>query len=57
VVQLVDDPAVHEMSPIWSLDGSLIAYITMSADGTQQGGVFIIDAEGGDPILVDDNFA
>ena len=57
VVQLVDDPAVYEMSPIWSPDGSLIAYITMSADGTMQGGVFIIDAEGGDQILVDENFA
>lgn len=57
VVQLVDDPAVHEMSPIWSPDGSLIAYITMSADGTMLGGVFIIDAQGGEPILVDDNFA
>ena len=57
VEQLVDDPAVYEMSPIWSPDGSLIAYITMSADGTMQGGVFIIDAEGGDPILVDDNYA
>lgn len=57
VVQLVDDPAVHEMSPTWSPDGSQIAYLTMSADGTMQGGVFIIDAAGGDPVLVDDNFA
>lgn len=57
VVQLVDDPAVYEMSPIWSPDGSLIAYITMSADGTMQGGVFIIDAAGGEPVLVDDNYA
>jgi Tol biopolymer transport system component len=57
VVQLIDDPAVHEMSPIWSPDGSLIAYITMSADGSLQGGVFMIDADGGEPVLVDDNFA
>jgi Tol biopolymer transport system component len=57
VVQLVDDPAVHEMSPIWSPTGSLIAYITGSADGSMQGGVFIIDAEGGEPVLVDDNYA
>ena len=57
VVQLVDDPAVYEMSPIWSPDGSLIAYITMSADGTMQGGVFIVDPEGGQPVLVDDNYA
>ena len=57
VVQLVDDPTVHEMAPIWSPNGSLIVYITMSADGTMLGGVFIIDAEGGEPVLVDDNFA
>lgn len=57
VVQVVDDPGVHEMNPIWSPDGSLIAYITMSADGTLQGGVFIIDAAGGEPVLVDDNYA
>jgi Tol biopolymer transport system component len=45
------------MSPIWSPDGSLITYITMSADGSMQGGVFIIDAQGGEPIVADENYA
>jgi Tol biopolymer transport system component len=57
VVELVDDPAVHELDPIWSPDGSLVTYHTMSADGSMQGGVFIIGADGGEPVLVDDNYA
>lgn len=57
VVQIIDDPAFHEMDPIWSPDGSLISYITSSADGTMQGGVYIIDPDGSEPVLVDDNYA
>jgi Tol biopolymer transport system component len=57
VAQVVDDPAFHELDPIWAPDGSLISYITMSADGTMQGGVFVVDPEGGEPVLVDDNYA
>jgi Tol biopolymer transport system component len=57
VVELIDDPAVHEMDPIWSPDGSTIAYHTMSAGSSIQGGVYIIDADGGEPVLVDDNYA
>lgn len=49
VVQLVDDPAIYETDPVWSPDGSLIAYLAMAADGSAQGGVFVIDPDGGDP--------
>lgn len=49
VVQLVDDPAIHETDPVWSPDGSLIAYLTMAADGSARGGVFVIDPDGGEP--------
>lgn len=57
VVELVDDPGIHEMDPIWSPDGSLIAYRTMTADGSITGGVFLIDPDGGDPVQVDDAYA
>jgi Tol biopolymer transport system component len=57
VEQLVDDPAFHETDPIWSPDGSLIAYSTMAADGSITGGVFLIDPDGGEPVQVDDAFA
>lgn len=57
VVQLVDDPSIHEMDPVWSPNGSWIAYTTMRADGSLAGGVFMVDVSGGDPVQVDDNFA
>jgi Tol biopolymer transport system component len=57
VVQLVDDPEIHEMDPIWSPDGSLIAYRTMTADGSLSGGVFLADPDGGEPVQVDDAYA
>lgn len=57
VVPLVDDPSIHEMDPVWSPNGSWIAYTTMSADGSLAGGVFMVDVSGGDPVQVDDNFA
>lgn len=57
VVQLVDDPALHEMDPTWSPDGSLISYSTMAADGSIRGGVFVVDPDGGDPVQVDDAYA
>ena len=57
VVQLVDDPGVYEIAPIWSPDGSLIVYTTMTADGSLTGGVFLIDPAGGEPVQVDDNYA
>jgi len=56
VVQVVDNPSIHEMAPVWSLDGSMIAYITTSADGSLEGGVFIVDAAGGESVQVDDAF-
>ncbi len=57
VVPLVDDASIHEMDPVWSPNGSWIAYTTMSADGSLAGGVFMVDVSGGDPVQVDDNFA
>ena len=57
VVQLIDDPTVHELDPTWSPDGALIAYTTMSADGSLAGGVFVIDPDETEPILVDGAFA
>jgi len=57
VVQLIDDPAIHELDPTWSPDGALIAYTAMSADGSLAGGVFVIDPAGTEPILVDGAFA
>lgn len=57
VVQLVDDPEVYEMDPIWSPDGSRIVYTTMTANGSLSGGVFLIDPAGGEPVQVDDNYA
>lgn len=57
VVQLVDDPLMHETDPVWSPDGSLIAYLTMAADGSLQGGVFVVSPDGGEPQQVDANLA
>jgi TolB protein len=57
VTELADDPEVHELDPIWSPDGSLVSFTTMSADGSMQGGTFIVSPSGGEPELVDDNFA
>lgn len=56
VVQVVDNPSIHEMDPVWSPDGSMIAYITLSADGSLEGGVFIVDAAGGESVQVDDAY-
>lgn len=54
VVPLVDDPAVHETDPTWSPDGSQIAYLAMAADGSARGAIFVIDVDGGAPVLVQD---
>ena len=54
VEPLVDDAGIYETDPVWSPDGSLIAYAAMSADGQGAGAVFMVDLDGGEPVQVTD---
>jgi Tol biopolymer transport system component len=59
LLQVVDEPGVTEMDPVWSSDGRWIAYNALIPDGTHRGGVFIIDPSDPDaaPIHVTDQMA
>ena len=52
VEPLVDNSGVYETDPVWSPDGSHIAYAATAADGSNQGAVFVVDLDGGEPVQV-----
>jgi Tol biopolymer transport system component len=57
IEQLTTDSATHELDPLWSPDGTRIAYTTLTTDGSAAGGVFVIEVATGRITQVSDQYA